>query len=614
MSILENINGHSDLIKLSSQQQTELCQEIRDFLVEKVSQNGGHLASNLGAVELTLAIETVFDTAVDRLVFDVGHQSYVHKILSGRRDDFNCLRQMGGIAGFPKPCESAADAFTAGHASSSVSIALGMARARTLQNQKYAVIAMIGDGATTGGLSYEGMNDAGTTNEPLIIILNDNAMSINKNVGGLSKHLTALRMKDRYLGMKSHVRSKLKKVPGGAQITAAVHDTKEWVKRLVMPTTVFEEMGLDYLGPVDGHDLAALIHALKVARSINRPVILHVLTKKGMGYKPAELQPAKFHGIGKFDPKTGELVSRKSVSFSDAFGDCFVSLLDNNASVCGISAAMLSGTGMLLAKEKHQKRVWDVGIAEGHAVSLAGGLAKQGMIPVVAIYSTFLQRAYDMIFQDVAMQNLHVVFAVDRAGLVGEDGETHHGIYDVGFLRQIPNMCVLCPGSCQELSDMLTWAVEKHNGPVAVRYPRGGDGRYCTSAWPQKTDFCSSGNPIAIISYGTIYNHAAEAAEALSNEGIQISSIRLLQIEPIPYEEILPNLFDVQHLFIVEEIAEGSGIAEDISWEIYKRYPNIHIHKRDLGKRFVTHGSMASLYQLYGMDANSLTEWIRKEI
>ena len=419
MSILENIRCHQDLAALTAKERTALCREIREFLIAQVSQTGGHVASNLGVVELTVAIETVFDTAKDRLVFDVGHQSYIHKMLTGRQADFAGLRQFGGMAGFPKPSESGTDAFIAGHASSSVSIALGMARARTIQKEDYNVIALIGDGAATGGLAFEGLNDASVSNEPMIIILNDNAMSIDRNVGGMASHLRQVRTKVRYLGMKQHTKEFLSKVPGGNGISRFLRTTKDKVRRLLLSETIFESMGFTYLGPVDGHDTEKLIFLLQSARDMGRPVVLHVMTQKGRGYAPAEEHPKLFHGIGKFNPETGEPKSNSAPSFSDAFGDTMIALAKDDDRICAITAAMPGGTGLLGFKKEYPDRLFDVGIAEGHAVSMAGGLAKQGMIPVVALYSTFLQRAYDMVLQDICMLKLHTVIAVDRAGLVG---------------------------------------------------------------------------------------------------------------------------------------------------------------------------------------------------
>ena len=609
LSLLEKINGHQDLLALDQEQRVSLCREIRDFLIANVSKTGGHLASNLGVVELTVALETVFDTHIDRLVFDVGHQSYVHKLLTGRQADFDHLRQFGGIAGFPKPSESETDAFVAGHASSSVSIALGMARARTLLNEDYNVVALIGDGAATGGMAYEGMNDAADSKEPLLIILNDNEMSIDRNVGGMSKHLSGLRTKERYLGMKQHYRDALHKIPGGKAIYSVTSNVKNWVKRMVLPVSMFENMGLTYLGPVDGHDVNELIRVIRIAKEMRCPVLLHVLTQKGSGYVPAEVKPSHFHGVGKFDPETGESIGGKKYTFSDAFGDTMVDLAEENLRVCAITAAMPSGTGLLNFKERFPNRLFDVGIAEEHATSMAGGLAKQGMVPVLALYSTFLQRAYDQIMQDIAMMKLHVVLAVDRAGLVGEDGETHHGVFDVGFLRQVPGMRILCPGSCAELKDMLRWAVKEYDGPVAVRYPRGGDGTFADSAWnPDVTVIRHRhGKDAAIVCYGNLVNNALAAADILAQQGIDISVIRLTQLAPLSFSGLESALSGIKNVIVAEETC--AGIHEAIAWELGRDHVFSCI---DLGNTFVTHGSITELHSQFGMDPASIAQKVRE--
>ena len=609
MSILERINGHQDLVQLDEAQRAQLCDEIRTFLVDNVSKTGGHLASNLGVVELTVALETVYDTNKDRLVFDVGHQSYVHKLLTGRQADFEHLRQFGGIAGFPKPSESNTDAFVAGHASSSVSIALGMARARTLLKEDYDVVALIGDGAATGGMAYEGMNDAADSKEPLLIILNDNEMSIDRNVGGMSKHLSKLRTKDRYLGMKQHYRDALHKIPGGKAIYSVTSDVKNWIKRSILPTTMFENMGLTYLGPVDGHNVSELIRVMRVAKEMGGPVLLHVFTQKGCGYLPAEEKPSKFHGVGKFDPATGENVGSKGYTFSDAFGDTMLELAAEDNRVCAITAAMPGGTGLLNFKEKYPNRLFDVGIAEEHATSMAGGLAKQGMTPVLALYSTFLQRAYDQIIQDIAMLKLHVVLAVDRAGLVGEDGETHHGVFDVGFLRQVPGMRILSPASCEELKDMLRWAVRDYDGPVAVRYPRGGDGGFGKSFWDPKATVIAhrQGKAAAIVTYGNLVNNALAAAEILADQGIEVSVIRLTQLAPISFSGLESALTGIQHVIVAEEAC--AGVHEAIAWELGK---NHEISCVDLGVDFVTHGSIPQLHRQFGMDPASMARKVKE--
>lgn len=604
MRILERINGHGDLVNLNDAQRSALCEEIRQFLISSVSLTGGHLASNLGVVELTVALETVFDTEKDRLVFDVGHQSYVHKLLTGRQAGFARLRQFGGMAGFPKPSESDSDAFVAGHASSSVSIALGMARARTLQQQDYHVIALIGDGAATGGMAYEGLNDAADSGEPMIVILNDNEMSIDRNVGGFAKHLSRLRTKERYLGMKEKYRNILRKLPGGNGIYRFTRAIKDWIKRSLLPTTLFENMGFTYLGPVDGHDLPKLISLLRSARDMKEPVLIHVLTHKGRGYPFAEEQPSKFHGVGKFDPATGETVKKGSTVFSDAFGKKLTELAANDDRICAVTAAMPSGTGLLQFKDAYPNRMFDVGIAEEHAVSMAGGLAKQGMVPVVALYSTFLQRAYDQILQDVAMLRLHVVLAVDRAGLVGEDGETHHGVFDVGFLRQIPGMTLLAPASCAELEHMLTWAVKDFTGPVAIRYPRGGDGAYTGTHWDPSTCVIThqSGKDCAIVTYGIMLNNCLQAAAILKERGMNASVIQLARLNPLPLEALTTALSGIQKILVVEEVAHGSGVCQPLC----QKLSDFSFVGIDLGDEYVTHGSVPELHKKHGLDACSI--------
>ena len=608
MQILQNINGHDDLVQLNDDQRSLLCQEIRQFLISSVSKTGGHLASNLGVVELSVAIETVFDTMKDRLVFDVGHQSYVHKILTGRQTDFEHLRQFGGISGFPKPSESDSDAFVAGHASSSVSIALGMARSRTLTGDDCHVIAMLGDGAATGGMIYEGLNDAATSKEPMVIILNDNEMSIDRNVGGMAWHLSQIRSSDKYLKLKAGYRKILEKLPGGGAFYRFTSRIKNRVKRLVLPSTIFENMGLTYLGPVDGHNLPDLIELLGAARDLNAPVLVHVLTQKGYGYEPAMQNPSKFHGIGRFDPVTGETVSAKVKSFSDAFGETMTELARNNERVCAITAAMPGGTGLLKFRDEFPKRLFDVGIAEEHAVSMAGGLAKQGMIPVVAIYSTFLQRAFDQIMQDVAMLKLHVVFAIDRAGLVGDDGETHHGVFDAGFLQQVPGMTVLTPASTEELKDMLRWAVEECDGPVAVRYPRGGNSTVTDSVWDVNSTVVSHrhGKDGAIVTYGKLVQEALRGTEILEQRGVSVSVVRLTKIHPVSLSGLEAALAGMKTVLIAEEAS--CGIAESLAFKIHKILPDCHVDTADLGNEYVSHGSVGELYQKHGLDGQSLAD------
>ena len=617
MYLLPKINGHDDLQRLSDKERELLCREIREYLVDSVSKTGGHLASNLGIVELTVAVETVFDTMKDRLVFDVGHQSYVHKLLTGRQEDFSNLRQFGGISGFPKPNESESDAFVAGHASSSVSIALGMARARTLMKEDYQVVAVLGDGAATGGMIYEGMNDAAMSKEPMVIILNDNEMSIDKNVGGMAWHLSRIRSSGEYLRLKAGYRRILMKTPFGKRFYQLTSKVKNRVKRLVLPSTVFENMGLTYLGPVDGHDLPDLIELLQMARDLRSPVLVHVITRKGHGYRFAEEKPSKFHGIGKFDPETGKTLSGKSKTYSDVFGETMMELAAENPRVCAITAAMPGGTGLLEFREKFPNRLFDVGIAEEHAVSMAGGLAKQGMVPVVAIYSTFLQRGYDQIMQDVALAGQHVVFAIDRAGLVGEDGPTHHGVFDVGFLRQIPGMTVLAPANFEQLQSMLRWAVNECNGPVAVRYPRGSTqyGADSFAGRPEAVVQHTMGEDATVICYGTILNEAMMASRMLIGNGnsndVSVQVLSLLSPTHYSREELAGKVKG-KHVFVIEEVCHGSGISGDIALSLRKAGLDCTVHAIDLGEKFVPHGDMRSLYRLTGIDNGCICNHIRE--
>lgn len=609
MELLSKISGHRDLAQLNETQRQQLCREIREFLVASVSETGGHLASNLGVVELSVALETVFDTSVDRLVFDVGHQSYVHKMLTGRREEFSTLRQFGGMAGFPKPSESKADAFTAGHASSSVSIALGMARARTLQSESYKVIALVGDGAATGGMIYEGLNDAAVSNEPMIVILNDNAMSIDHNVGGMARHLRNLRVKDKYLGMKKRYKSFLTKIPGGKAVHRLSVKLRDRLRRALIPANIFENMGFTYLGPVDGHNTEHLISLLQNAVDRNRPVLLHVFTQKGRGYEPAQEHPKLFHGIGKFDKVSGKPLKVPTETFSDVFGSTMVSLAENNEKLCAITAAMPGGTGLLTFKEKFPNRLFDVGIAEEHAVSMAGGLAKQGMVPVVALYSTFLQRSYDMILQDICMQKLHVIFAIDRAGLVGEDGETHHGVFDVGFLRQAPGMQIFCPATKAELQHILRRAVEKQNGPVAIRYPRGGESVSADDyIWQESNLVChEEGDDVTILTYGTLIDQALLAGKLLHEKGIEATILRLTQVDTLPVRSILDGMSKKKKIVVMEEVCAHSGIKEALSMELSKY--SCDVYGIDLGHRFVTHGSVQELYKYCGLDGQSVANF-----
>ena len=617
MNILERVNGHEDLLSLTNEERAALCAQIREFLIASVSQTGGHLAGNLGTVELSVAIETVYNTMKDRLVFDVGHQSYVHKLLTGRRADFARLRQYGGISGFPKPEESECDAFVAGHASSSVSIALGMARARTLLKQDFEVVALIGDGACTGGMAYEGLNDAAVSGEPMVVILNDNEMAIGKNVGGMSRHLSKLRSSDDYVYAKRAYRRIMKKLPGGNALYTLSSHLKNRLKHFLLQTTIFEDMGFTYLGPVDGHDLNGLIEILTVAKSLKEPVLVHVVTRKGCGYRFAEEDPAKFHGIGKFDPETGKKLAPKVKTYSDSFGETMLELAETDPRICAITAAMPGGTGLLNFQKKYPERTFDVGIAEEHAVSMAGGLAKQGMTPVVALYSTFLQRGYDQIMQDIGLLHLPVILAIDRAGLVGDDGPTHHGVFDIGFLRQVPGMQILAPASMLEQQHMLRWAAENRNGPVAIRYPRGTEGCYHDSDWQsldgELVKCHRQGKDITLITYGSLLTNVLDAAQTLSQQGIEATVLRLLSLGQLPAREVLTKITG-SRVVILEEAAAASGIREALAWELHQLDNGLTICGRDLGENFVPHGSAKELYHHCGLDAEAITAFVKEAL
>lgn len=602
MSILERINSSNDIKKLPEEELEPLCQELRDYMISSISRTGGHLASNLGAVELTVALHRVYDTSRDRVVFDVGHQSYVHKIITGRRDSFCTLRQHGGLSGFPKPYESDDDAFIAGHASNSVSVALGMARARTLSHADYDVAAIIGDGALSGGLAYEGLANAAASGEPLVVILNDNNMSINENVGGTAHLLESLRVRPGYISFKRWYRDVFTKLPGLYKFNHAI---KEWLKKRLLPGNVFSGMGMYYLGPVDGHDIGKLETVIRWARELRKPVLVHVVTKKGKGYKYAEEHPEKFHGVGRFDIETGELHDSGDC-FSAKMGESLSRLADNDGRIIGITAAMSSGTGMDVFSAAHPDRFFDVGIAEGHAVSMAGGMAKQGMVPVFAVYSSFLQRGYDMLIHDVALQNLHVVFCVDRAGLVGSDGETHHGVFDVSYLSSVPDMTVLCPASYAELETMLRAAIYDINGSVAIRYPRGGEGKYTACNTAPET-LLREGRDVTLVCYGIMTNEVLDAAERLAAEGISAEVIKLSMIKPPDFDLVMRSLRKTGKLLISEDVCEagcvGSRILEEAAInEIHVRAAKL----LNLGEGIVPHGTVAELLHDFGLDADGI--------
>ena len=580
-----------------------MCAELRRFEVDCISRTGGHLASNLGTVELTVALHRVYDTTKDRLVFDVGHQCYTHKIITGRRDSFPTLRQHDGISGFPKPNEAPDDAFIAGHASASVSAAVGMAKARTLQHADYDVVALIGDGALTGGLSYEGLCNAASSGEPLVIILNDNNMSISENVGGTARLLQSLRIKPGYINFKKWFRSASARTRWAYDIA---HNSKEWLKSRVLPSNVFSDMGLYYLGPVDGHDLEQLENAIRLAKDLQKPVLLHVLTKKGKGCPYAEAHPDKYHGVGTFNPNTGEL-SPVGVTFSDKMGEYLCQYAERDPRIVTITAAMAGGTGTECFQNKYPDRFFDVGIAEGHAVTMAAAMAKQGLVPVFAVYSSFLQRGIDMLIHDLALQKLHAVLCVDRAGLVGSDGETHQGLFDISYLGMVPGMTVLCPANYAELREMLGHALHNISGPAAVRYPRGGEGRYCDCAVGAET-VVREGTDLTIVCYGTMVNEALDAADSLSALGVSTEIVKLGIVFPNAYAGVLSSLRKTGRLLMAEEVCAAGCVGERILSACAEKGLSLQGAKLlNLGDGVIPHGTVAELRRDYGIDARAIT-------
>ena len=614
--ILDRIQSPADLKKLEPAELKQLCGMIREFLIDHVSRTGGHLASNLGVVELSVALVREFDPMRDRIIYDVGHQCYVHKILTGRRDRFDSLRQLDGLCGFMKPSESDADPCITGHASSSVSVALGMARARTLRNEKYSVIAVIGDGALTGGMAYEALANAGTSGEPLIVVLNDNNMSIDKNVGGMARHLARLRVSSRYLNAKNTVRRILTPIPGGKSLLVPGSKVKGMIKSALLPSSMFEQMGFHYLGPVDGHDLKALDEHLQLARKLKKPVLVHVMTKKGKGYEPAERAPEKFHGVSKFNPYTGEPMAKSGASFSSVFGEELLRLAQKDSRICAVTAAMPSGTGLSEFAAALPDRFFDVGIAEEHAVAMTAGMAKQGLRPVCAIYSTFLQRGYDQLIHDLAIEGtIPAVFAIDRAGIVGADGATHNGVFDVAYLRSIPGMRILAPANFAELRSMLTQALYHANSPVAIRYPRGGEGAFREDTSGAVEVPVYDGTDAVIVSYGIMINKAIEAAEKLRDNGISTAVWKLNEVAAPFSERFLEELSHFSVVVVLEDVVEQGSIGEALAAELAKtgRAPR-RLLLRNTGDRFLPHGSVSEIERLCGIDAESVAAAVLEEI
>jgi len=602
MKRLHAINSPADLKQIPADELPALCEEIREFLIENISKTGGHFASNLGAVELTVALDRVYDPAVDRIVFDVGHQAYVHKILTGRRETFPTLRQYGGLSGFPKPSESICDAFITGHASTSVSAALGMARARTLLGEDYDVCAVIGDGSMTGGLAYEAIADAGQSGEPLVVILNDNAMSISQSVGGMASILSQMRNKPAYFNFKRVYRKTVGRI---RPLYQAIHTVKEWLKTRLLPSNIFGDMGFYYLGPIDGHDEHTLEQAISYARELRIPVLLHVITVKGKGYDFAEEQPDKYHGVSGFDPMTG-IVPKSKDDFSSVFGKTLSALAQEDSTITAITAAMLDGTGLGVFDRQHPEHFFDVGICEEHAVTMASGMAAQGLKPVICVYSSFLQRGYDMLIHDVSLSGHHVVFGVDRAGLVGADGETHHGVFDVNYLCSVPGMAVFCPASFAELRAILETAVIDMTGPVAIRYPRGGEGTYqgCETA---PAAVLKQGNDVTVVCYGTMVNQVFDAAKLLAPFGISVEIVKLSRIDTLDMETIGTSLKKTRRLLIPEEVCSAGCVGSRVLAHCMEH--GIELEGTlllNLGPGIVPHGSVGELLALYALDANGI--------
>ncbi len=610
--LLEQIKSPEDVKKLSYSELNSLAAEIREYLIHSVAKTGGHLASNLGVVELTLALFKTLDLPRDGIVWDVGHQTYVHKLLTGRREQFDTLRKFGGLSGFPKSSESEFDVYNTGHSSTSVSAALGMTRASDLLGDNKKTVAVIGDGALTGGLAFEALNDAGTYHKNFIVILNDNEMSIAKNVGGLSRYLTRLRTRPGYFRLKSFLEKGIKRLPRvGKPLIKILKNAKDSFKHLFLPSTVFDDLGFTYLGPIDGHDLPFLCHILERAQNISAPVLIHVKTKKGKGYKYAEDKPSAFHGVGAFQVETGDC-GLGNTSYSAVFGKTLTKLAAKNDKICAVVAAMTDGTGLSEFASAFPDRFFDVGIAEQHAVTFAAGLAKRGLRPVVALYSSFLQRAYDQVLHDVCLQNLSVVFCVDRAGLVGEDGETHQGIYDLAFLSHLPNMTVLSPANDAELFEMLHYALLKHNGPIAIRYPRGHmhfdyNGAPFSVGMP---DVVRGGNPVAIVSCGHMLKTAMETAEILEQSGVFATVVNLRTLCPLNESAIRDIAAKHTLLVTVEDGVYQGGIGQKVHSVLEKANLLIKAHRNGI----VPQGSVAELYRLCGLDAETIASDIMMQL
>lgn len=599
--MLEKIQKPNDIKKIPADQLPALAEEIRKFIIESLSKTGGHLASNLGVVELTIAMHRVFDLPKDKLIWDVGHQSYTHKILTGRKDGFETLRREGGISGFPKRSESDCDVFDTGHSSTSISAGVGYVRARELKKENYSVVSIIGDGALTGGMAYEALNNAASLKSNFIIVLNDNEMSITENVGGMSSYLSGLRTASAYTGFKMDVTKALNRIPGiGPGMVDAMRKTKSSIKQIIIPGMLFEDMGLTYLGPVDGHNIPQLIKTFQEAKRFEGPILVHVLTQKGRGYEPAMRHPARFHGAGPFDVKTGLPVGKSNPTYTDVFSTVMRKMGDRRKDVAAVTAAMMTGVGLKRFSNMFPDRCFDVGIAEEHAVTFAAALSLGGITPVVAIYSSFLQRAYDQIMHDVCMQNLHVVFAIDRAGLVGYDGETHHGIFDLSYLGSMPNMTILAPKNLWELSDMIEFAVD-YDGPIAVRYPRGeaytGLKEFRAPICLGKSEVIHEGSRVALLAVGSMVKMAEEVQKQLKERmDMDAALVNARFVKPID-EELLRSFADTYELVVtLEENVKDGGFGERVLAFAEEEDLPFGVEIIALPDRFIPHGSVS--YQM----------------
>ncbi|MBE5919336.1 MAG: 1-deoxy-D-xylulose-5-phosphate synthase [Pseudobutyrivibrio ruminis] len=617
--VLDKIKQPNDIKNLSEEEIKALPGEIREFLIEHLSKTGGHLASNLGTVELTIALHLLMDFPKDKLIWDVGHQAYTHKILTGRAAEFEHLRQYGGISGFPKREESDCDSFDTGHSSTSLSAALGYCMARDLAGEDYKVAAVIGDGALTGGLAYEALNNASRLKKSnFLIVLNDNEMSISKNVGGMSTNLERLRTSSKYVGFKNDVLNSLESWPNGEKLIRKIRSTKNGIKSLMVPNMVFEDLGIMYLGPVDGHNIKAMLETFRMAVKIKGPVLVHVITKKGNGYLPAERHPSRFHGTDIFEIETGLPKRNPNPGYTDVFSTVMRKMGDRNPEVVAITAAMAEGAGLKRFRNMFPDRFFDVGIAEEHAVTFAAGLALGGRVPVFAVYSSFLQRAYDQILEDVCLQNLHVVFAIDRAGLVGADGSTHQGVFDVSFLTSMPNMTVMAPKNKWELSDMMKYAVSEHNGPIAIRYPRGE--AYCGLKEHRapieygKAEEIKPGSKVMLFALGSMVKKAEEVCEQLKAHGIDAGICNARFAKPLD-ESYLKNIKKQYDLIVtMEENVLTGGFGEQVQAFLYDNDYKGKVLKIAVPNEFVRHGSVTLLFKELHMDSESITERILKAL